>query len=136
MHLRVQWHNGFGCCAHRVWLRGQGVAGTAHPAPGQQLLEIAVVGSRNPAKVHADLPAAHVIADPEEAATSAKVDLVVIASPNETHVPLATAALNSGKDVVIDKPFTVTLAEARKLTELALKQKRLLSVFRKQLAVV
>ena len=116
----------------RVALIGYGFVGKTFHAPlikSVPGLEIVVVGSRNPEKVHADLPDAQVIADPAEAVTSAEVDLVVIASPNETHVRLATAALNAGKDVVVDKPFTVTLAEARKLTELALKQERLLSVF-------
>ena len=116
----------------RVALIGYGFVGKTFHAPlikSVPGLEIVVVGSRSPEKVHADLPDAHVIADPVEAATSAAVDLVVIASPNETHVPLATAALNAGKDVVVDKPFTVTLAEARKVTALALKQERLLSVF-------
>jgi predicted dehydrogenase len=57
------------------------------------------------------------------------VDLVVIASPNDSHFPLAAAALRAGKDVVIDKPFTVTLAEARSLAEIAAEHNRLLSVF-------
>jgi predicted dehydrogenase len=116
----------------RVALIGYGFVGKTFHAPlikSVPGLEIAVVGSGNPGKVRADLPDAQVIADPMAAATSAAADLVVIASPNETHMPLAAAALNAGKDVVVDKPFTVTLAEARKLTELALKQERLLSVF-------
>ena len=116
----------------RVALIGYGFVGKTFHAPlikSVPGLEIVTVGSRNPEKVHADLPDAQVIADPAEAATSAEADLVVIASPNETHVPLATAALNAGKDVVVDKPFTVTLAEARQLTALAMKQERLLSVF-------
>ena len=100
----------------RVALIGYGFVGKTFHAPlikSVPGLEIAVVGSRNPERVHADLPDARVVADPEAAATSANADLVVIATPNETHVPLATAALNAGKDVVIDKPFTITLAEAR-----------------------
>ena len=116
----------------RVALIGYGFVGKTFHAPlikSVPGLEIAVVGSRNPERVHADLPDARVVADPEAAATSADADLVVIATPNETHVPLATAALNAGRDVVVDKPFTITLAEARQLTELALKQERLLSVF-------
>jgi predicted dehydrogenase len=116
----------------RVALIGYGFVGKTFHAPlikSVPGLEIAVVGSRNSGKVQTDLPGAEVIADPEKAATSAKADLVVIASPNDTHVPLATAALNAGKDVVVDKPFTTTLAEARKLAELALNQNRLLSVF-------
>jgi predicted dehydrogenase len=116
----------------RVALIGYGFVGKTFHAPlirSVPGLEIAVVGSRNPQKVQTDLPDAKVIADPEEAVTSAMADLVVIASPNDTHVALATAALHAGQHVVVDKPFTITLAEARQLTELARKQKRLLSVF-------
>ncbi len=40
---------------------------------------------------------------------------VVIATPNDTHFPLAKAALEAGKHVVVDKPFTVTLSQAREL---------------------
>jgi predicted dehydrogenase len=58
-----------------------------------------------------------------------EVDLIVIATPNESHYPLAAAALRAGKDVVVDKPFTVTLAEARSLIEIAEQHQRLLSVF-------
>lgn len=43
------------------------------------------------------------------------IDLVVIATPNDTHFPLAKAALEAGKHVVVDKPFTVTLSQAREL---------------------
>jgi predicted dehydrogenase len=64
-----------------------------------------------------------------EAATHPDVDLVVIASPNESHYPLAAAALRAGKHVVVDKPFTVELADARSLVELAEERGRLLSVF-------
>jgi len=41
-----------------------------------------------------------------------RCDLVIVASPNDTHFPLAQQALEQGKHVVVDKPFTVTLAEA------------------------
>jgi hypothetical protein len=44
-----------------------------------------------------------------EVPTHPDVDLVVIASPNESHFPLAATPLRAGKDVVVDKPFTVTL---------------------------
>lgn len=47
------------------------------------------------------------------------VDLGVIATPNASHAPLAEAALRAGKHVVVDKPFTVTLEEARALCALA-----------------
>jgi predicted dehydrogenase len=79
--------------------------------------------------VHEKLPGALVVSEPKLAATHPEVDLVVIASPNETHVPLATAAMDAGKPVIVDKPFTVTLAEARNLCELARSRRLLLSVF-------
>ncbi len=47
------------------------------------------------------------------------IDLVVIATPNDTHFPLTKAALEAGKHVVVDKPFTVTLSQARELESLA-----------------
>lgn len=56
-------------------------------------------------------------------------DLVVIASPNQTHFPIAKAALESGRHVVVDKPFTVTLAEADELIEIAKGFGRTLTVF-------
>jgi predicted dehydrogenase len=116
----------------RVALIGYGFVGKTFHAPllkAVQDLEIALVSSRHPERVLADLPRAQVVTDPEEAACYSGVDLVVIASPNETHFPLAVAGLTAGKHVVVDKPFTITLAEARQLADLALKQKRLLSVF-------
>jgi predicted dehydrogenase len=50
------------------------------------------------------------------------VDLIVIATPNDLHFQQAQAALLAGKHVVVDKPFTVTVSEARQLDALASKQ--------------
>ena len=48
-----------------------------------------------------------------------ELDLVVVASPNRTHVPLARAALEAGLPVVVDKPLAATAAEAAALVEAA-----------------
>ncbi|HEV8406612.1 MAG TPA: Gfo/Idh/MocA family oxidoreductase, partial [Sphingomicrobium sp.] len=56
-------------------------------------------------------------------------ELVVIASPNESHFPLAKTALDSGRHVVVDKPFTLSTEEADELIEIAAANKLLLSVF-------
>jgi len=61
--------------------------------------------------------------------TSEAVDLVVISTPNVTHYPLAKAALEAGKHVVVDKPFTVSLDEADALIALAAERQRVLTVF-------
>src|SRR5712691_8610010 len=42
---------------------------------------------------------------------SRAVDLVVIATPNTSHPPIAKQCLQAGRHVVIDKPFTTTVAE-------------------------
>ena len=115
----------------RVGLIGYGYAGKTFHAPlirSVQGLLLTHIGSTKPAVVLADLPGL-TVASAEDISTHPEVDLVVIASPNESHFPLAAAALRAGKHVVIDKPFTVTLAEARALRDIAQKHGRLLSVF-------
>jgi scyllo-inositol 2-dehydrogenase (NADP+) len=57
------------------------------------------------------------------------VDLVVIATPNESHYPIARQCLSAGRHVVIDKPFATTAAEAEGLIELAQSHARVLSVY-------
>ncbi|HEY7005730.1 MAG TPA: Gfo/Idh/MocA family oxidoreductase [Sphingomicrobium sp.] len=58
-----------------------------------------------------------------------RCELVVVASPNQTHFPLAKTALERGRHVVVDKPFTVTLQEADELIATAVEKGRVLSVF-------
>jgi scyllo-inositol 2-dehydrogenase (NADP+) len=64
-----------------------------------------------------------------EAVLARHVDLVVIATPNTSHHPIAKQCLLAGCHVVVDKPFTTTLAEAEELVELAKQQGRVLSVY-------
>jgi predicted dehydrogenase len=116
----------------RVGLIGYGYAGRTFHAPllsAEPGMALTMVASREAAKVHADLPGVTVLADPLAVATSDAIDLVVIASPNASHAPLADAALRAGRHVVVDKPFTLDTAEARGLVALAARQDRLLSVF-------
>ncbi|GAB3832104.1 Gfo/Idh/MocA family oxidoreductase [Hymenobacter jeollabukensis] len=57
------------------------------------------------------------------------IDLVVVAAPNHLHHSLAKQALEAGKHVVVDKPFTLTTAEADELIEVARQQQRVLTVY-------
>lgn len=112
-------------------LVGYGFAGKTFHAPFLSTtpgLSLSWVVSRDAAKVQADLPGCRV-GSLEEVLSDETVDLVVIATPNDTHAPLARQALLAGKHVVIDKPFALDLAEAKALVELAEKQQRLLSIF-------
>ena len=91
--------------------------------------EITAVSSSRPGDVAALVPDADVFSDPAALAAHLDIDLVVIASPNETHAPLAELAIRAGRNVVVDKPFTITVAQARHLASLAKENDVLLSVF-------
>src|SRR4051794_16006493 len=62
----------------------------------------------------------------EEVIDSAGVDLVLILTSPRSHGPLARAALEAGKHVLVEKPMASTLDEARDLVALAAKSKGLL----------
>ena len=116
----------------RIGLIGYGYSGRTFHAPligATPELSLTMVASSDPAKVSADLANVPVVADPGDLIQSNDVELVVIATPNDTHAPLARAALRAGKHVVVDKPFTLNLAEARELRDLARQQRRLLAAF-------
>lgn len=112
-------------------LVGYGFAGQTFHAPfltSTPGLSLRWVVSRDAAKVQAELPGC-LVGSLEEVLADSTVDLVVIATPNDTHAPIARKALLAGKHVVIDKPFALDLAEAEALVELADKQQLLLSIF-------
>ncbi|WP_102194396.1 Gfo/Idh/MocA family protein [Microbacterium aurantiacum] len=75
-------------------------------------------------------PSASVIGSVDEMFDRADdFDLVVIGTPPATHADIATAALEAGLDVVVDKPFTVTSQEGRDLIARAERLGRRLTVF-------
>ena len=116
----------------RVGLIGYGYASKTFHAPliaGVPGLELVAVSSSDAAKVHADWPALPVEPDAPPLIARNDVDLVIVPTPNDTHHALAKAALLAAKHVVVDKPFTVTLAEAQELDALARAKGRVLSVF-------
>jgi predicted dehydrogenase len=115
-----------------VALVGYGYAGKTFHAPliaAAGGLRLHTVVSSQGASVSADWPEAKVAADLDAALADPEVDLVVIAAPNALHAPLARQALEAGRAVVVDKPFTLTAAEARELAALAQARDLLLSVF-------
>jgi predicted dehydrogenase len=118
--------------AVRVALVGYGRAGRTIHTPlirSTSELDLAVVASSRGDAVRADLPDATIVAEPSQAWRRDDVDLVVIATPNDTHAPLAAGALEAGKHVVVDKPFAVSVDEAKSLAEIAARTGRLLTVF-------
>lgn len=120
----------------RVALVGYGLAGSVFHAPlvsatdGLVLDTVVTSNEERRAEARAAHPQVRFADSPDELWERAdELDLVVIASPNKTHVPLATAALKAGLPVVVDKPIAGTAAEARELAALAEERGLLLSVF-------
>jgi predicted dehydrogenase len=120
----------------RVGLIGYGLAGSVFHAPliaATEGLALDTVVTSHPERqqqARAEFPDVTLAATADELLDRAgELDLVVIASPNKTHVPLATAALKAGLPVVVDKPVAGTAAEARELAALAEERGLLLSVF-------
>lgn len=115
-----------------VGLIGFGMAGRTFHAPLIQAapgLELSAIVSSDTEGVQSAYPEVTAHAKASLLMADRDIDLVVIATPNETHFPLAKAALTKGKHVVLDKPFAVSLAEARQLKVQADEAGRLLSVF-------
>lgn len=117
----------------RVGIIGFGFAGTTFHAPLIRTtpgMQIAAVSSSDAAKVHAALGAGvKVVGDPKALILDGDIDLVVVASPNATHYELAALALDHGRHVVVDKPFTATVAQAEDLARRAQANGVLLSVY-------
>ncbi|PYC69156.1 oxidoreductase [Streptomyces tateyamensis] len=119
-----------------VGLIGYGLAGSVFHAPliattaGLRLAAVVTGHPERQAQARREHPDTTVLADPQELwAAAPQLDLVVVASPNRSHLPLATAALTAGLPVVVDKPLTATAAEGEQLVRQAQERGLLLSVF-------
>jgi scyllo-inositol 2-dehydrogenase (NADP+) len=116
----------------RVGLIGYGLGGSAFHAPlvdatpGLQLAAVVTRDTRRSAEVQRRYPGAQVLDGVDALWRMAGVlDVVVVSSPNVTHVPYARAALEAGLHVVVDKPFAPTAAEVRDVGALAERRGRL-----------
>jgi predicted dehydrogenase len=105
----------------RAGIAGYGLAGSVFHAPlieATDGLEVAAVMTRSPERAE-QARAAHPgvrVVDSVEALVE-DIDLLVVATPNSAHVPVALAGLAAGLAVVVDKPLAVTAADARRLLD-------------------
>ena len=109
-----------------VGLIGYGLAGRVFHAPliratpGLALRTIVAKMADAPAEyLRAEYPDVGVVPDVARMLADPAIALVVIATPNNTHAALAKQALRAGKAVVVEKPFALSLAEAREVLALA-----------------
>jgi len=116
----------------RVGVIGFGLAGQAFHAPvirGVPGMELACILERRGSKARERYPNVRVARTLEELLADETIRLCVVATPNDSHFELTRACLLAGRDVVVDKPFTPTLAEAQELVRLAAERGRLLTVY-------
>jgi len=120
----------------RVGLLGYGLAGSAFHAPliattpGLRLSAVVTGSPERQEQARKDHSGVRVLPRADELWNLAgELDLVVVATPNRTHVPLAHAALEAGLAVVVDKPLAPSAAEGRKLVDEARRRGVLLTVF-------
>jgi scyllo-inositol 2-dehydrogenase (NADP+) len=74
-------------------------------------------------------PDAKIIRDLGSLLREASVHLMVVATPNTSHLEIAAQSLQAGKHVVVDKPFTITSSDADEVIKISKKVGRVLSVF-------
>lgn len=104
----------------RVAIIGYGLAGSVFHAPlvaATEGLEVAAIVTADPERqrrAQRDHPEAMVVASAGEL-WGEEHDLVVVATPNDTHAPLAREAIDHGSAVVVDKPLALSASEAREL---------------------
>ena len=118
-----------------VGLIGFGLGGKAFHAPviaAVEGLRLAAVLQRHENTAAEIYPGAKVVRTIEDLLAVESIRLVAISTPNDTHFSYAKACLEANRDVVVDKPFATTLAEAKELAALARKRGRLLTVYQER----
>ncbi|WP_281301014.1 MULTISPECIES: oxidoreductase [unclassified Iodidimonas] len=116
----------------KVGLLGYGLAGSVFHAPLIGLeprMHLAAIHSSRVEQIAHDCPGAAVIGSADDLIGRDDLDLIVVATPNDSHFTYAQKALEAGKHVVVDKPLALDAGQADALIALAQKEKRHLSVF-------
>lgn len=120
----------------RVLVLGYGLAGRMFHSrliaaePTLKITGIVTADAERREQATTDFPGVRIFASAEDAWMCAEdFDLAIVATANSAHVPQATAALEAGLHVVVDKPLAGSADEAKALMELADRQGRQLHVF-------
>jgi predicted dehydrogenase len=122
--------------AIRAGLIGYGLGGAAFHAPliattpGLTLEAIVTTNPERRAQAERAYPGVRLLSSADELFTTPRpVDLVVVTTPNRSHIPLAMSALGAGLPVVIDKPVAPTSEAARAVIAEAARRGLMLTVF-------
>ncbi|MCB1776622.1 MAG: oxidoreductase [Candidatus Competibacteraceae bacterium] len=116
----------------KVGLIGYGMAGRVFHAPlitALPQLRLSKVVERRGQTVRERYPEVEVVREVAALFEDPEIELIVVATPSSSHFDLARQALLADKHVVVDKPFTLTSAEAQELIDLADQQHKVISAF-------
>jgi predicted dehydrogenase len=101
---------------------GPNVVRNFSAAKGSQVVAVCDINKTVQEKVKKAYPYVKVMNDANELIHDTQIDAVAIATPVFTHFELAKGALEAGKHIFVEKPFTHTVAEGEELVELAAKK--------------
>ena len=107
----------FGVIGYGYW--GPNIVRNLAALEDSNIIAIADVDADSRRRAQKSYPGVRVTADPSEVIRSTKIDAIAVISPAATHFDFAKAALNNGKHVFVEKPFTSTAAQAEELVNLA-----------------
>jgi scyllo-inositol 2-dehydrogenase (NADP+) len=119
----------------RVAIVGYGLSGRFFHAPliaatdGLELTRVLTTSARRREQLAAEHPRAEAVSDARELWSAVAPELVVVATPNSSHVAIASAAIERGIPVVVDKPLAITAHEAHALVVSAERSGVMLTVF-------
>jgi predicted dehydrogenase len=118
--------------AIRLGIIGAGTIGPVHAAAaaaaGQTVAAIADVRAEIAAHLAESFDGAKALVSPQQVFDDPSIDAVVIGVPNRWHRELAIAAMEAGKDVLLEKPMGLNAAECRQIEEVASATGRILQI--------
>src|SRR5213596_3703643 len=107
----------FGVIGYGYW--GPNVVRNLESTEGAKVCAVADQSPASRTRVQTMYPGLQVTADPCEVLSSSEIDAIAVVTPVWTHFELAKAALENGKHVFVEKPFTSNVAQAEELINLA-----------------
>jgi predicted dehydrogenase len=115
-----------GIIGYGYW--GPSIARNFHGLPGCELSMICDKSPESLRRAKQAYPGLTVTCDANEVLSSPDIDAVAVITPVWTHFELAKTALQNGKHVLVEKPFTSTVAQAEELIELAARKHLMIMV--------
>ncbi len=116
----------FGLIGYGAW--GKHHAQAIRNSPGTELVAIAAKTETTAAQAQKDYPDSKVYTDYHALLKDASIDIVDVAVPNYMHAEIGVAALDAGKNVLLEKPMAIHREECDRLIEARDRNNRLLSI--------